>query len=74
MYCCLITQESPCFSCGECQTVYWSINSDYDVNSGDDESYACDWDNPVMVIDGNGKNVIGNVSIDDEIENELGLN
>lgn len=26
--------------------VYWAILDDFDANHDDDESHACDWDNP----------------------------
>lgn len=30
--------------------VYWEISDDVDINTLDDECDACDWDNPVAVV------------------------
>lgn len=43
-------------------TVYWEFLGDY--NDEDNEEDACDWDCPVMILDNNSCNVIGNVIIE----------
>ena len=39
-------------------TIYWTILDDYDADTDEDESNACNWDEPIMVIDEDGKNLI----------------
>lgn len=39
-------------------TIYWTILDDFDPNTDEDESSACNWDEPIMVIDEDGKNLI----------------
>ena len=43
-------------------TVYWIPTQDFDPQY-QDYGDACDWDSPVMVLDGNNKNVIEAVEI-----------
>lgn len=43
--------------------VYWKILDSFDLDEDEDESNACDWENPWMVLDENGKNVVANVKI-----------
>ena len=45
--------------------VYWKLNDDFDINS-DDESDACDWCHPWMVLEtgtNNDRNVVASVVI-----------
>lgn len=43
--------------------VFWKILDSFDLDEDDDESLACDWKNPWMVLDEDGKNVVGSVYI-----------
>ena len=38
--------------------VFWRICDDFDPNTDEDESDACNWDEPIMIIDEDGKNLI----------------
>lgn len=43
--------------------VYWIPEDDFNPQEDQDWGDACDWDNPVMVLDSNNKNVIEAVDI-----------
>lgn len=43
--------------------VFWKILDSFDPDEDDDESLACDWKKPWMVLDEDGKNVAANVEI-----------
>lgn len=44
--------------------VYWKIRKNYNEDE-DDESEACNWDSPIMVLDKNYHNVIDSVEFDE---------
>jgi hypothetical protein len=42
-------------------TVYWAMRDDYDASESEgDESDACNWDNPYMILDADNKNILDN--------------
>lgn len=43
--------------------VFWEILDSYDPEENDDESCACDWSKPWMVLDADGKNVVTEVEL-----------
>lgn len=43
--------------------VYWTMLDDYNQSEDNDEGDACDWDNPVMILDEDGKNVTSKVTL-----------
>lgn len=47
--------------------VYWRIRDDFDPDADQDEGDACDWDEPVMIIDEEGNNLVA-AGIDFEID------
>ena len=44
-------------------TVYWSLRPDFDPDTEQDHSDACDWDQPYMVLDAKGCNIVKTVQI-----------
>lgn len=47
---------------GNSYTLYWSICEDYDP-ANDDESDACDWENPAAIVTEDGKLFTGLVAL-----------
>lgn len=43
--------------------VFWKILDSFDLDEDDDESCACNWEKPWMVLDENGKNIVSSVTI-----------
>ena len=39
---------------GNCYTLYWNLRETYDPEN-DDESDACDWENPAAIVTDDGK-------------------
>ena len=48
---------------GNAYIVFWAIVPEWNPEE-DDESDACDWDNPYMILDGDGKNVTAKADIE----------